>query len=461
MSKEPPRPTTFSFTIDDYPDQDHHTYNYPFVASSSSSSSSSTHHLSIPLYHSDTASIDSIDSSTALIPLDHENDTSNTNDRPFLTTIREEEGGAISLDPSSSTSASRFRNNTILSSGSSTTAQALDELARLRRHATWRNLLDVRKYFTLEHVVYAVKNYYIAIAWFIVSFVMFIIIYKFRKDIFVGLENLAMVVRGMGVGGYLLISFLIFLSAFPPMVGYGTFQTLAGFTFGFGAGVAVGFFSALTGGVTCFVLCRMWFKKYVRKIMAKNESLEAVVKAVERKGLKNVLFSATDIPLLRFFLGTALSLVKLAAHVYIGANLKSFSKHILGEDPEEDDGKTLNASDAPDELVTLSDVVRYVAMGVGFVLATGVMLYVWLLSRRIVREAVMAREGGEGDGGERGRLMGEVEEGWGARERGRDGSEEAEEGEEIEEMTIVRDNGRGVKKERQREREVFEIEVEE
>ncbi|RUS22072.1 hypothetical protein BC938DRAFT_475287, partial [Jimgerdemannia flammicorona] len=52
---------------------------------------------------------------------------------------------------------------------------------------------------------------------------------------------------------------------------YGT----SGFTFG-----------ALAGGVTCFVLCRMRFKKYARRIVAKNESLEAVVKAVERKGLR-------------------------------------------------------------------------------------------------------------------------------------------------------------------------------
>lgn len=81
-----------------------------------------------------------------------------------------------------------------------------------------------------------------------------------------------------------MIAFLIFLSAFPPMIGYGTFQSLSGFTFGFAKGFPISYFSALAGAVACFVISRRFLKKRVQHTMAKYPNLEAVVKAVEKKG---------------------------------------------------------------------------------------------------------------------------------------------------------------------------------
>lgn len=86
--------------------------------------------------------------------------------------------------------------------------------------------------------------------------------------------------------GYLLLSLLIFLSAFPPMIGYGTYQTLSGFTFGFAQGFPVSYFSALLGSVVCFVVSRLWLKGFVTRLMARYPNLKAVVHAVEKKGFK-------------------------------------------------------------------------------------------------------------------------------------------------------------------------------
>lgn len=70
------------------------------------------------------------------------------------------------------------------------------------------------------------------------------------------------------------------------MIGYGTYQTLSGFTFGFAQGFPVSYFSALLGSVVCFVVSRLWLKGFVTRLMARYPNLKAVVHAVEKKGFK-------------------------------------------------------------------------------------------------------------------------------------------------------------------------------
>lgn len=82
------------------------------------------------------------------------------------------------------------------------------------------------------------------------------------------------------------MSTLIFLSAFPPIIGYGTYQTLSGYTFGFEVGFPISYLSALTGAVICFSLSRIFIKARVTRMLSKYPNLEAVVRAVEKKGFK-------------------------------------------------------------------------------------------------------------------------------------------------------------------------------
>ncbi|KAI7853446.1 snare associated Golgi protein-domain-containing protein [Circinella umbellata] len=193
----------------------------------------------------------------------------------------------------------------------------------------------------------------------------------------------------MGASGYLLLGFLIFLSGFPPMIGYGLYQTLSGFTFGFAAGFPLSYFSALAGAVACFVISRMWFKDRVQRFMLDYPNLHAVVRAVEKSGFKlfllirispypfnilNVLFAATDISLRDFAFGTAISLTKIALHIYIGSSFTSFAKRILGDD-----------SDLTDDERT-AETMRIVSAIVGSILSFGVMTYIYIITRRAVAE---------------------------------------------------------------------------
>ncbi|KAF9179412.1 hypothetical protein BGZ51_006932 [Haplosporangium sp. Z 767] len=142
--------------------------------------------------------------------------------------------------------------------------------------------------------------------------------------------------------------------------------------------------AALAGSIVCFYFCRRWFKAQVRKLMAKNTSLKAVVRTVERRGFRllvlirlapypynimNALLSATHIPLSTFTLATAISLVKLSLHVYIGSTLSSFAGHDDDDgekDPQAEHGRKLKM------------VVMFFSMLVGI----GVGAYVWLVAKR-------------------------------------------------------------------------------
>ncbi|KAF7731663.1 hypothetical protein EC973_008833 [Apophysomyces ossiformis] len=164
------------------------------------------------------------------------------------------------------------------------------------------------------------------------------------------------------------------------MIGYGTYQTLSGFSFGFAKGFLVSYLSALLGAVACFLLARIWLKARVQRFMASYPNLKAVVHAVDKKGFKNLFFAATEIPILHFVLGTALTLTKIALHVYVGANLTSFAKHVLGEENELTDNERQ------------AETIRMVAVSVGSVLALGVMVYVYKVAKRAVAEIAAETE---------------------------------------------------------------------
>ncbi|KAF9425565.1 hypothetical protein BGZ94_007422 [Podila epigama] len=115
---------------------------------------------------------------------------------------------------------------------------------------------------------------------------------------------------------------------------------MSGYVYGFAYGFLIAYSSALLGSVACFYLGRRYFKKQVRTLMAKNQSMKSIVKAVEKRGFKllllirlapypfnllNLALSATHIPLKTFALATAVSLTKLTLHVYIGSTLSSLA----------------------------------------------------------------------------------------------------------------------------------------
>ncbi|KAI8141477.1 snare associated Golgi protein-domain-containing protein [Fennellomyces sp. T-0311] len=248
----------------------------------------------------------------------------------------------------------------------------------------------IRQALTRERIREFAKQWRWTLIFIAVSMLGMGIMYIYRHELVTALEQLSGAVRDMGAGGYFLLGSLIFLSAFPPMIGYGMYQTLSGFTFGFAKGYPLSYFSALAGAVACFVVSRIWLKDRVQRMMTRYPNLLAVVRAVEKSGFKlfllirlspypfnllNVLFAATDISLRDYTLGTALTLIKIGLHIYIGANLTSFAKHILGEDED------------LTEAEQTAETVRMVSVILGSLLSTAVMGYIYVIAKRAVAEA--------------------------------------------------------------------------
>ncbi|KAK3839149.1 MAG: snare associated Golgi protein-domain-containing protein, partial [Linnemannia elongata] len=189
----------------------------------------------------------------------------------------------------------------------------------------------------------------------------------------------------------------LFLTAFPPVFGYSSLITMSGYVYGFGLGLFIAYTSALLGSIACFYLCRRWFKVQVRALMAKKQSMKSVVKAVEKRGFKlmvlirlapypfnvmNALLSATHIPLSTFALATALSLTKLALHVYIGSTLSSLAPTIT---PPEGETTNPDGSLPPTTPVNNNTHVRnlkIVFMVISIIIGFAVGAYVWTVAKR-------------------------------------------------------------------------------
>ncbi|KAF9204256.1 hypothetical protein BGZ49_005487 [Haplosporangium sp. Z 27] len=185
----------------------------------------------------------------------------------------------------------------------------------------------------------------------------------------------------------------LFLTAFPPLFGYSSLVTMAGYVYGFRFGLFIAYTSALLGSVACFYLCRRWFKVQVRAILAKRQNMKSVVKAVEKRGFKlmvlirlapypfnvmNALLSATHIPLSTFTLATAISLLKLVLHVYIGSTLSSLAT--LPSSPLPSDGDDDNST--PENDNSHGRNLKILVMIISMLIGIGVGAYVWIVAKR-------------------------------------------------------------------------------
>src|SRR5436190_1828687 len=124
------------------------------------------------------------------------------------------------------------------------------------------------------------------IVWAMLSMITLCIFIIYHKEIILILDKFAHSVKLMGIVGGIIFYSMIFLTTFPLVIGYGTLVTLSGFIFGFGIGFFISYVAALTGAITVFYLSRKWFKKSVGKLLHKNKSMNAIIKAVEKKGFK-------------------------------------------------------------------------------------------------------------------------------------------------------------------------------
>lgn len=86
-------------------------------------------------------------------------------------------------------------------------------------------------------------------------------------------------------GGWLILWFLTFLVSFPPMIGYSTCVTIAGFVFGM-KGWFIMSTATIVGSTCSFIVSRTVLKGFVGRLTEKNKQFDALSLVLKHDGLK-------------------------------------------------------------------------------------------------------------------------------------------------------------------------------
>ncbi|KAK3300946.1 uncharacterized protein B0H64DRAFT_382266 [Chaetomium fimeti] len=176
-------------------------------------------------------------------------------------------------------------------------------------------------------------------------------------------------------------------TAFPPVIGYSTCVTLAGFVYGFPLGWPIAASATVVGSAAAFVASRGWLRGYVHRLVGGDQRFIALGQVLRRDGLgvlvmirlcplpyslsNGFLATVGSIGVGQFALATAGATPKLLVHVFIGSRLA-----LLAE--------------PGDKMSGFDRAVNYISMAVfgllGF--AVGVFIY----RRTMARAAELARE---------------------------------------------------------------------
>ncbi|KAI0383809.1 hypothetical protein F5Y04DRAFT_249743 [Hypomontagnella monticulosa] len=216
--------------------------------------------------------------------------------------------------------------------------------------------------------------------------VLLVLFLVYSHRIFAALEPVAQGWRALP-GGWILVFLMTCLTAFPPMIGYSTCVTIAGFVYGFPGGWPIVAGATVVGSTAAFMTSRTVFSGYVHSLVGADKRFMALSQVLRRDGLlvlaairfcplpfslsNGFLATIPSISPLRFALATAIASPKLMVHVFIGSRLA-----LLAE--------------SGDEMSVGDKVVNYLSMLLGSVV--GIALSLLIYRRTMARAKELARE---------------------------------------------------------------------
>ncbi|MCJ1397031.1 Tlg2-vesicle protein [Xylographa trunciseda] len=191
-------------------------------------------------------------------------------------------------------------------------------------------------------------------------------------------------------GGWLILWAMTFATAFPPMIGYSTSVTLAGFVYGFPEGWFIVASANIIGSLCSFLTSRTLLSSFTHRLLARDTRFSAFSLVLKTDGLPLLImlrlcplpyslsngFMATipTISPLLFTLATAIASPKLLIHVFIGSRLAAIAK----------DG---DKSDPLGKAVNWASIIGGMILGA----VTGWLIY----SRTVARARQLEREEGQ------------------------------------------------------------------
>ena len=116
------------------------------------------------------------------------------------------------------------------------------------------------------------------------GYAMIILVIVFSGRVFDWLANLSKSWREMPAG-WLIVFSLVFASSFPPIMGYSTANTIAGFVYGFPWGWPLVAVACTVGSLCAFLACRTLFRGYVERMVGKDPRFVALGQVLRRDGI--------------------------------------------------------------------------------------------------------------------------------------------------------------------------------
>ncbi|TVY41260.1 Golgi apparatus membrane protein [Lachnellula subtilissima] len=183
-------------------------------------------------------------------------------------------------------------------------------------------------------------------------------------------------------GGWIILWLMTFSCAFPPLIGYSTSVTIAGFVYGFPNGWFIVASATIVGSLASFMASRTVLSSYVHRLVGQDKRFEALALTLKHDGLK-ILCMIRFCPLpyslsnaamstfptvnpLSFALATAISSPKLLIHVFIGSRLAVIA---------ESEGGKMDAG---------TKAINYISIIVGGVLGVAVG---WIIYQKTIARA--------------------------------------------------------------------------
>lgn len=197
-------------------------------------------------------------------------------------------------------------------------------------------------------------------------------------------------------GGWLVLWFLTFFVSFPPMIGYSTCVTVAGFVYGMKGWLIIAS-ATVVGSTASFMVSRTVLRKYVSRLAERNKRFAALSLVLKHDGIKLLVMirlcplpysfsngAISTIPTVtwqNFMLATALVTPKLLLHIFVGRQIG-----LLAEEGNKMDAKT--------------KMISYLSIAIGMAagIATGYFIYVKTKARADQLEAEEAAAAGGEEG---------------------------------------------------------------
>ncbi|KAF1989659.1 hypothetical protein K402DRAFT_326494 [Aulographum hederae CBS 113979] len=170
----------------------------------------------------------------------------------------------------------------------------------------------------------------------ITSLVLTILFLVYNEAIFAWLAPGAKKWRNI-TGGWMILWALTFVVSFPPLIGYSSCVTIAGFVYGFPNGWFIVASATILGSTASFLACRTLLASFSQRLVANDSRFAALALTLKHDGIK-ILLAIRLCPLpyslsngalatfptvspLSFLIATTIASPKLLLHIFVGSKL--------------------------------------------------------------------------------------------------------------------------------------------